>query len=688
MGGGMDLVKERDLFIIGGEAGGFPDEFLFKRWVDADIQDTPRKGIDDFPLDFPPDRAVMEESKKMGLFNGFRLGFNPTPENLKGCEPGKYYFVMDLFRATLDYQRPGVKEKFKSYEKFLEDYYDRIFEVIKAHPDKAWGCAVGEMDSCCPWPRNAFRNKKEAFRFWKDTFFRHRVGSNDPAGLFTYLRKRGIDYRKANIMVHGAMLFGLHHYFDWGFQFVWLERGCGLSNLQLGVAFLRGAARQYGGRLWGLDFSTHHPQRNQCTWYDQEGRRRGGWSESLMLRSWMVGFLSGANFVHEEGSNYTHWVFDEKGRFRLSLAGRYAKKFADFALRRHPERGRTYTPVAILLNYYHGFDARHGVSLRQPMVWGGKMPYTSADANISNTLELFFPGHNQSWGMFDQVINPSVPWKSQWEYLEMLRKGYDMRPYEAGHLVRSPFGDCLDVLVDTADLKTLQKYPLLFLAGEQELSGVKGKRVLNYLKGGGTLIASVNQLPEEVKSVIGVKKTGVAWDYDLTTYLKTGEKFGGLRYGYEKLDVKKGKILGVNHKDHPLVWEIPYGKGKLILTGVPYSQDVSGSSLLPLFKRIFGEYIKEHLLALAQPDTLQLIVNQGKGFLLIGAFNNYHESWSGRITVREPMGVPEIGSGYPSKIKDIWSEREVKTRKEKGEVSFNDRIAPFEFKVYRAEFTR
>lgn len=288
-----------------------------------------------------------------------------------------------------------------------------------------------------------------------------------------------------------------------------------------------------------------------------------------------------------------------------------------------------------------------------------------------------------------EAIIPSVPWESQWECLQMLRDGHDMRSYEAGHLVESPFGDCLDVLAHTADSKTLQKYPVILLGGEQELSGEKAGRLLDYLQAGGTVIASITQLSEEIKAAAGIRVTANSWygavlppyDYDLTESVETGEKFGGMRYEYTTLEVKKGKVLGVNHRKFPLIWEVPCcGKGKIVLTGVTYSQDYLRSGILSLFKHIFGRYIRKHLLALAEPSTLELIVNCGEGFLLVAAFNNTAQPWRGKVTVKLDGVVIRM-----VKVQETWNETSIFTGRAGKTLSFNDSIPVFEFKVYRVD---
>lgn len=670
-------------FVFSGE-GCIIDDFIFQKQKKAAHIDVPRKGGPyDFPVDYPDWKETLEEFKKHGFFDGYRITCDPNPGKVAACEPDKYFFIMDMLRATLDFTRPGVKEKYNGdFQKFLEDYYRNILDIIMKYPDNAWGCAVGEMDSCCKWPENNFRNKKEAYRFWEKTFFESRIGSNNPCDLFRYLENNGLDYRNINIMVQTGLLFSIHYYYHWGFRFVWLERGCGLSNVQLGAAFLRGASRQFSGKkgdkYWGFDFSLHHPHHNQLTWYDSQGRRMGGWTESLMLRSWMTAYLSGADLVHAEGANYSSFIFDEKGIADISPAGKTALEFHDFVKNKLPDRGETYAPVALMLNFYHGFDARHSIKHREPLLWGNKVPLNDGDYNISNTLELFFPGHDESWGAFDEAFNPDVPWKDMWDYLDFLKKGHDMRPYEKGHLVESPFGDCVDVLLDNATEKNLSRYKIIILAGKHDLDCTKSKRLLKWVEKGGVLISSYDQIPEFLRKELAVDKTSSGWDYDSTVSLEDNKKFGGCRYGFYSLKIKNGKALAENHNGVPLAWEIPFGKGKLVLSAVPYSQDVPAKRILPVLKHVFGKYIDGVLELKAEPEGLELILSSGKNFKAASVFNHYEKEWKGKIKVN-------VGSIKSDKItvRDIWNNTPVDFRKNGEWINLHDTVEPFSFKIYK-----
>jgi len=633
----------------------------------------------DFPLpglNFNYEK-IRAEYERQGLFNGYRITADPTDEKVAAAKPEKHFLILDLLRADNDWNtRPKYKKQFKSYHEYLEFYFDRFLAQMKKYPETVWGDCMGEIENSRPWPEDFFRNKKEAYQYWKWSQMERSFG-DDPGKNHHYLinfemeyfKRHGVKLKDANLMIAGCAEFSCHYYFEWGFRLIWMET-LAQQHHQDGIAFFRGAARQHGG-LWGLDNASHHPHFNATTWYDGQGRRRRGYTASITLRNWMVSFLSGACILHQQASELSHFVYDRKGNFKLSPHGKNAKRFADFALRDHADRGRTEAPIALFLNYHHGYNSRQSCLEDRPNVWMGRMPFSSADANITNFLNLFFPGHDRPLSVWENVWNPKAPWKDQHEWAQMIKDGKDMRPSEEYCLTASPYGDSMDVLLDNAGSEVLAGYKMVILAGEQELGRAQVKRLLDYVRAGGTIITSLAQIPPEMAKPLGIVGNGGDWDYGVTTCAVDGKTFTGRRYGYTLLKIRKGKVVGRNHKKDALLWEIPYGKGRVVLSAVPYSQDISSAELLPLCAHVYGQYIDGVIPAKADPATLQLIVNRGKDFLLIGAFNNFSKPWKGVIRVRDAQGARQV--------EDIWNKSKAVLKNG----SISSTIKPYDFVVYR-----
>jgi hypothetical protein len=621
---------------------------------------------------------IREEYERLGLFNGYRISANPSDERLSEAKPEKNFIILDLLRADSDWRdREEYRNRFPSYHAFLEFYFDRFLAQIKQYPETVWGDLMGEIENSRPWPKDFFRNKREAYEYWKwaqtERLFGDDPGKNHEFLInyeMEFLKKRGVSLKTSNLMIAGCTTFSCHYFYEWGFHFIWMET-LAQAHHQDEIAFFRGAAKQHNG-LWGIDNASHHPHFNATTWYDGKGRQRRGFSPSITLRNWMVSFLSGAHLLHQQASELSHFIYDESGTFRLSPHGENAKKFADFTLRDHPQRGETIVPIALFLNYYHGYNGHQSSSQDGPTVWAGRMPFSSEDANITNFLELFFPGHNRPLTLWENAWNPEAPWKDQYEWAEMMKEGKDMRPYEAYCLTASPFGDSVDVILDNAEPESLARYKILCLAGKQELNENISNRLCDYLENGGIIITSFAQIPSKLQEELGIVVTGAAWDYDKVTNLEDPTaSYPGRRYVYSRLRVKNSTVLGHNSIHDPLLWEVPFGKGTLILSAIPYSQDITGSGLMPLCKDLYGRRIDRVVPVKTYPSTLQTITNKGDGFLLVGAFNNFERPWRGKIVLN--------GIQKSCRVEDIWNKSSIAM--EKGTLS--PEIPAYEFAIYK-----
>ncbi|HCG25103.1 MAG TPA: hypothetical protein DE060_00590 [Lentisphaeria bacterium] len=633
-------MKKFDIF---GEIWQMSDYYYEKHMLSQN-GDYPMPEPDGYPVPYPM-RGIFERSKEEGLFSAFRIGgdFWPRDFKLKALDPDQQRIQIDMLRGTTDYKRPENAELQLSYEDFAEHYCNAAIDFALAHPGRVMLCAVGEIDSSHPWPKDhCFRTRKEAYEFFKYNCFHTKVGSCDPDTLYRHLKKRGLSPEQVNLMMHGACLFAIPYFFEWGFPHIEIERGLGTSlNMQVSLAYLRGAWKQFGRKArWGIDFSTHQPNYNQCCWYDENGTRLGGFTESMTLRCWMSAWMGGADYLLCEGSDYTHWVFQKDGSFGLSALGEAAKKFAGFTLRSGIDRGEPVVPGAVMLDYYNGYEQEYGVSLMRPYVWGNCLPCTNTDLNISCVLDAFFPGQREVSAHTEHVRHPECGYSTRQEYLKLLKKKTDMRYLEKGVLTPTPAGDSIDVVWDTAPPEVLREYKVLIPAG----AAVLPDSVLDeYVAQGGTLAVGMEKLTPEMEQKLGIQKEkplGSDWDYDRLA-LTDGSFFSdGLRYGFTRMKFpSETKILAVNSRNIPVVAEIPYGSGKVLLCTVPLGQDVSGSALLGVWSHILQNEVKKHLpVEFDSRGILEIAVNRKEnGGLTLALFNSTGESWQGGILFREPV---------------------------------------------------
>src|SRR5205814_7701032 len=139
---------------------------------------------------------------------------------------------------------------------------------------------------------------------------------------------------------------------------------------------IRGAARQHGGRKWGIDLSTWRYWTNGPTEYDAAGHLVSGWSASTVKRHLYASYLAGADLIQNEAATY-------ETPAGLNPLGQTVRDFADFALNRHRDRGTPYVPMAIMQSHTSGCEPKFGEYARRAQKWYLQAPYTDADRMLS-----------------------------------------------------------------------------------------------------------------------------------------------------------------------------------------------------------------------------------------------------------------------------------------------------------------
>lgn len=675
-------MKEGNRFVVGNEYG-------TGIWIENGVQ---KEWVKDAPVKAPS----AEWNKKLGLCNGFRIvgDINGlTAEEIeKLSEGGKYFVMIDLFRChpeTIDIIMGLMKEG--KYGKML------------------WGTLFGERDgNYHEWTETYpeyFRNRKEAADYFKKWLCEKAIiwrDKNDPSGpRWWYFRDQGskplplktfANHLKsnkfpdwANLAAHSSALYVLHHYYEWGLKFVWLERSAWFPNLQLGIAFLRGAANQYQG-FWGIDFSSwgglfsvELPR--LPVHYDAEGKRLAGAEPDYLLRGWLVTFLSGADFDFQEVTDLGYVLPQEEGEeWELSPLGEKAKEFADFALRRHPEGGKPYVPFALILEHDHGWDAPRWQN--NNFVWGNKVPYEQGDYMIENFFEAAFPGYKVSSGSYEKNWNPEVPWKSEEEYFEMLHNGYDMRPFNKGKITSSRWGDSFDVLLENASMETIKEYKVIALLGRIKLNSDLASNLKEYVKEGGTLVLSGKQLgeelsPEEIKDFTGIEVLA-PWSeiYGPSRCEICNRTFEELRFEYTPVKLKGAKVLATNHRREPIITEHKIGKGKVIYIVPYYGQELRSLSLLNITTHILDHIYGEHQLVKIEGAPIEYLVNRNEKGLWVSLINNENTPWEGKVEIKVPSYVNE------GKVKEIWEEKDIHLEEKNSSLVFKPSVEPLSFKIF------
>ena len=128
-----------------------------------------------------------------------------------------------------------------------------------------------------------------------------------------YLNKKGLgrfleqtpEQRGYRWMSMCVFAFCPQYAYDMGSDAVLLERNNDeVSGITPGIAMIRGAATQHGGKEWGIDLSTWRFWNRGPTVY-KRGKLVTGWSASTFKRHMYIAYMAGAHFIHNEAAVYS-----------------------------------------------------------------------------------------------------------------------------------------------------------------------------------------------------------------------------------------------------------------------------------------------------------------------------------------------------------------------------------------------
>ena len=355
----------------------------------------------------------------------------------------------------------------------------------------------------------------------------------------------------------GMTMFA-HACFEWGADTVGYESHSAAPGAAMRLAFLRGAARQFGGvtatyRSAGLgDAHTQFGEMGEYSapkyvydnWYDVWSGAGMTWYK---FDIWHQYFSGSGMFYHEQG-------FDEfwcpaggatpKKQIQLSPKGRLVEQFLTMT-RQHPDRGAPFTPIAFLLDRAHGWDA---------------------NPNHPGYFEL------------DNAANPAVLNRNR--HARMLLEWFQVAYHPYGPkdaqistgvspvFLPSVFGDVFDVLV-TAPKRTdiLDHYPVVVLNGEVSLSDEWGKKLAAYIEQGGTLIACAEQLSGPGLAALKLPEAGAVAEDTVFQWVPSAKQIPSQRYRYQPL--KEGDPLLKSTNGDTVAALYKRGLGRLVYVSIP-----------------------------------------------------------------------------------------------------------------------
>jgi hypothetical protein len=271
---------------------------------------------------------------------------------------------------------------------------------------------------------------------------------------------------------------------DWGARTIGYESSTATSNI-LGMrwAFMRGAARQHAAltatyrscnfgdssTIFSDTQSYHAPKNILDNYYSVFSGAGMTWYKFDIWYQYMAG---SSMFYHEQG-------FDEYWKpggttvagvqeVQLSPKGKLVDRFLR-STAAEPDRGDPYTPVAILVDYAHG--------------WEPAPFWPNSFKNWHGHQEKFRFGEHEK--MLEQYF---------WTAFHPIGPESE-KPITGTNEVNLPgvFGDVFDVIFAYPDVnkwKTIDTYPVVIVAGDIELTAAEGERLNQYVERGGTLLVA------------------------------------------------------------------------------------------------------------------------------------------------------------------------------------------------------
>jgi hypothetical protein len=289
---------------------------------------------------------------------------------------------------------------------------------------------------------------------------------------------------------------------DWGARTIGYESSaCTSSILGMRWAFMRGAARQHGisaatyrscnfgdsSTLFSPTATFSQPKHIFDNYYSVFSGAGMTWYKFDIWYQYMAG---SSMFYHEQG-------FDEYWQpggttaaglheVQLSPKGKLVDRFLRTTAA-EPERGAPYTPVAILVDYAHGWEPAP-----------------------------FWPNSFKNWheqqGRFRFGEHEKMLEQYFWTAFHPIGRESE-RPITATNEVNVPgvFGDMFDVIFaypDVAKWRTIDSYPVVIVAGDIELTAAEGQRLVQYVEGGGTLLVADAHLTGPGVASLNLPATG------------------------------------------------------------------------------------------------------------------------------------------------------------------------------------
>jgi len=492
------------------------------------------------------------------------------------------------------------------------------------------------------------------------TFTGHYVNNEAPLGTYLAQTDAQRGCRLGAITDYSPNAF---YAFQIGVDVALLERVIDeLGDTSTGLAYMRGAGRVYN-RPWGIDVSTWRTANNSATSFNSSGVLIGGWSPSYIRRNMYVSYMGGAHIIQIEPTAYYY-----SGTNQLNPFGQMMKDFGTFSLARHPDVGVPVVPMALMFDFYSGFDTKHGLYNQSNAVWYQDIPYSSGDYMINNFLKIAYPNH------WLHGTTPNAPFSDSAGFQAFLAAGGDPRPYEPMPTTR--WGDTMDVTLNTASLSALNHYKVIVLVGGVVIDSNLRTTLQSWVQSGGTLVVNASQVTSADQSLLGVTLGGAMVSGGTSRWSADGTTYTELPYLYQPVTVGSASVLATTGSA-PLITSNTVGSGRVILTTPAYLQSSDNTQLLSIGVRLFDWLNTQVAPAQVSGPPVEYLFNSSANQLITTVINNSGSTWNGTITA--PIA-------NVTAVQEYISDTSLAFTSNGSQVTVNAQVAPYDIGVYAIEY--
>jgi len=646
----------------------------------------------------------IDPDKLMEAFLGARMGnaitcwpdhtwYNiplPTADELEHWGMGVvwYFFTEDIFNPKL--QRDWG---FATVDDYNLAVVEQILETgrVVGKERAIWAVGHEQMDALHGWWTQKdgsmripmFKDKKEGYEFYRkwitrDIRKRHwmEYGNTRPAKFFDgwdtgapstweFIQQHHIDTSPVTMASGGVSCVLAHASFDIlpKIGMYWWECQVDGASLQVGTAYLRGAARQYG-KKWLLDASPWSRTYGSPGWgYEKDGTWPGGVTDEQLLRTWTYGYLAGADAVLEESSGSSFFRIEPypdgpSDKPVMGSTGRTAQEAARFCFDLCPDRGEPYNPVAVLLEQEHGFEPRPHTNFRHTGAWGF-MPKLGPECEIEKFWFTAFPGHSSPP---DETIPEDAPAPAR-EHLI---------------LTESAFGDCFDVLTTEASATAMAHYPRLMTLGGIKVDATLLTRLEDYVKAGGELVVNANHLrgTRREKALFGVKFG--KWE-------RVNEPTTGFPIEVREVAPTHATVLREAAGGRPLITvnAVERGKAYLVtarhgLAGIQYNDWAQWMPDVSEFLRDWIEPVWPVRVTTTNGRPPQVMLNKRDDGWLVTIGNHRLGEWHGDVKL-------DLHDTNSAAVTELWTQTGVAHRAAASSIRFAATVPQFTYRVYHVK---